>query len=74
MEANFSAHLTKIKLLRQMDQDFDQICRDYEHLTALLNDQENRHVAAALQESLSGLGAEIRQYLRPEIGNNALKD
>lgn len=74
IEENFFSHLSKIKQLRQTDQDFDEICRDYDHLTTLLNNDENQHVTAFVQDSLSGLSTEIRQYLGLEADSSTPKD
>ena len=74
IEENFFSHLSKIKQLRQVDQDFDEICRDYEHLTALLSNDENQHVAAVIQDSISGLEVEIRQFISLEAVKSELKD
>ena len=70
---SFPDHRAEIERLRSSDLVFEEICRDYEMLSGLLPRDVNDSAWSDITESLSGIEAEIRAYLKipvPETSNN----
>ena len=71
VEENFASHRAQIKELREKDDTFGQICRDYDYLSRLVSGQHANQYLKNIHTSLAALEEEIRGYLAAQMSRGS---